>query len=44
MNELRWNPLAAQWVTIATERAARPSDFASTGLPAFTAARTRSAD
>ena len=24
MNELRWNPLAGQWVTIATERAARP--------------------
>ncbi len=33
MNELRWNPLAAQWVTIATERAARPSDFASRFLP-----------
>ena len=33
MNELRWNPLAGQWVTIATERAARPSDFAPRFLP-----------
>lgn len=33
MNELRWNPLAGQWVTIATERAARPSDFAARFLP-----------
>ncbi|HYF45509.1 MAG TPA: galactose-1-phosphate uridylyltransferase, partial [Acidimicrobiales bacterium] len=32
-NELRWNPLAGQWVTIATERAARPSDFAPRVLP-----------
>jgi UDPglucose--hexose-1-phosphate uridylyltransferase len=33
VNELRWNPLAGQWVTIATERAARPSDFAPRFLP-----------
>ncbi len=33
MNELRWNPLSGQWVTIATERAARPSDFAPRFLP-----------
>ncbi|MFN0091349.1 MAG: galactose-1-phosphate uridylyltransferase [Acidimicrobiales bacterium] len=28
MNELRWNPLSQRWVTIATDRASRPQDFA----------------
>ncbi len=33
MSELRLNPLTGRWVTIATERAARPDEFASTRLP-----------
>lgn len=33
MSELRLNPLTGRWVTIATERAARPDEFAHTRLP-----------
>jgi UDPglucose--hexose-1-phosphate uridylyltransferase len=32
MSELRLNPLTGRWVTIATERAARPDEFPSTRL------------
>ena len=39
MNELRGNPLAGQWFTIASERVARPSDVASGFLPAQPSAR-----
>ena len=33
MSELRLNPLTGRWVTIATERAARPGEFTPTRLP-----------
>jgi UDPglucose--hexose-1-phosphate uridylyltransferase len=33
MSQLRWNPLTGRWVTIAAERASRPSDFAPRWLP-----------
>ena len=32
MSELRLNPLTGRWVTIASERAARPDEFPSTSL------------
>jgi UDPglucose--hexose-1-phosphate uridylyltransferase len=33
MSELRLNPLTGRWVTVATERAARPGEFTPTRLP-----------
>lgn len=33
MTELRFNPLSARWVTVAGERASRPSDFLPRQLP-----------
>ena len=33
MSELRLNPLTGRWVTLATERAARPGEFTPTRLP-----------
>ena len=33
MTELRFNPLLARWITVAVERASRPSDFVPRRLP-----------
>lgn len=36
MSQLRLNPLTGRWVTVATERASRPADFASHRMPVET--------